>query len=163
MAITRYLGINMARPSIPIVDRFWSKVDKTDRCWNWTAFKDRDGYGFIGVNGVPKRVHRVVLGFEGSDIPSGMIVCHHCDNPGCVNPDHLFIGAVADNVADKMAKGRAIGTPMPGEKNGFAKLTDSQARVIKSDKRTCRAVAKDYNVGKSTINNIQSGKTWRHV
>lgn len=87
-------------------ERFWSKVKKSpeeDGCWEWTGFTDRAGYGEIDRC----RSHRVSYYLATGVDPSGLYVCHHCDNPPCVRPSHLFLGAPADNNEDKRRKGRA--------------------------------------------------------
>lgn len=92
--------------------RFWAKVDRTgDGCWEWTAHRDRAGYGRINVGQVPALAHRLSWWLTNGAIPDGLFVCHHCDNPPCVRPDHLFLGTPRDNNDDKLAKGR--GTPPP--------------------------------------------------
>lgn len=90
-------------------ERFWEKVDKTGDCWEWTGFKNRQGYGQFQVstkNGQP--AHRVSFELANGKIPDGMHVCHKCDNPPCVRPDHLFLGTPSDNMKDMVKKGRNI-------------------------------------------------------
>jgi hypothetical protein len=99
---------NIARPKPrPVADRFWPKVEKTDGCWLWTGATDRRGYGKIfdgaGKLLIASRVaHELCIG----PIPDGLCVLHKCDNPPCVNPDHLFLGTFGDNTQDMLAKGR---------------------------------------------------------
>jgi hypothetical protein len=86
-------------------DRFWSRVTKGDGCWEWSGARDRGGYGhFNGAHG--NRAHRFSWILANGPIPAGMLICHRCDNPPCVNPDHLFLGTVLDNHRDMDAKGR---------------------------------------------------------
>lgn len=95
------------RPSME--ERFWSKVDLKgpDDCWEWQASKLPDGYGSFGVRSrVVDKAHRVSWVLKNGPIPDGMSVCHRCDNPPCVNPDHLFLGTQQDNMKDMVSKGR---------------------------------------------------------
>jgi hypothetical protein len=87
------------------MERFWNKVEKTDDCWNWQGGKDRDGYGHIRVEGKLWQAHRYSTLLDGRD-PIGKVVMHRCDNPSCVNPNHLSLGTQADNVYDMVAKRR---------------------------------------------------------
>ena len=88
------------------MERFLDKIEKTSSCWNWLASKDRDGYGRIKISGRTFQAHRASWDIHNGSIPEGMSVLHHCDNPSCVNPFHLFLGTALDNVRDRDAKGR---------------------------------------------------------
>jgi hypothetical protein len=94
-------------------------------------------------------------------IPKGMDVLHRCDNPPCINPEHLFLGTQADNNADRDAKGRC--RVAHGEKQHAAKLTQAQVLAIREDRRSQRKIAAAYHVNQGTISSIKLRKTWRHV
>ena len=110
---------------------FWSKVDKRgpDDCWEWTGAISTSGYGHIGLDGKARRGHRVAWQLTNGGIPDGLCCCHHCDNRKCCNPNHLFLGTVADNNRDCEEKGR--GNHPRGENHGRAKLTVMDVQFIR--------------------------------
>lgn len=148
----------------PAEERFWMQLKKTDTCWLWVSNRDRYGYGrFLGaVRGVStKFAHRFSYMLHKGDIPSGMLVCHKCDNPPCVNPEHLFLGTESDNMNDKISKGRHRAAF--GENAGRAILTEEQVRAILVDPRPHTAIAADYGVKGSTIGSIKQRVSWSHI
>jgi hypothetical protein len=110
------------------------------------------------------RTHRVAWELAFGPIPEGLWVLHHCDNPPCVRPDHLFLGTNLDNVQDKCRKGR--GAVLSGVLNGRAKLSDEKVRAIRalrSDGATLTSVAEQFDVSLSVVSRIVNRKTWRHI
>lgn len=152
----------------PIEDRFWRKVKKTKSCWLWIGSKTPKGYGQInkgGHNGRCVRAHRLSYEIHHGPIPQGKLVCHRCDNPGCVNPDHLFLSTPAGNTADMMSKGRE--NPPVGERNGSAKLTCAQILEIRkmyaNGEGSMRHIAEIFGVGHDHICRIINRKKWKHL
>jgi hypothetical protein len=103
------------------IDRFFHKVDKTKGCWNFLGAKNKFGHGMFSFNRKTIGAHRFSYEYHFNKIPNGLYVCHHCDNPMCVNPNHLFLGTAQDNILDAIAKGR-INKKIPVQKKylGFA-------------------------------------------
>lgn len=89
-----------------LIARFWSNVDKSGECWIWTGNRDDGGYGRLGFNYKQYKAHRLSYDMEYGGLAPGMVICHHCDNPSCVRPTHLFKGTQADNMRDRYRKGR---------------------------------------------------------
>jgi hypothetical protein len=144
-------------------ERFWQKVSKRDEnsCWEWNAAL-MNGYGWFLLNkqNGPKFAHRVSAFFAGliDNINSELHVLHKCDNTKCCNPNHLFIGNNADNVADRVAKGRTKWKIQTGESNGMSKLTDEEVQSIKNLYKTSdfsqSKLAKMFNVRQPHISRI---------
>jgi hypothetical protein len=136
--------------------------DHDTGCWNWTESRDKKGYGRLTQTGGEVLAHRVSwVHFNKSPVPKGLHVMHKCDNPRCINPDHLMIGTNADNQADKINKGRHRGPK--GETNCKAKLTETDVLAILQDNRSHAAVGRTYGVSYSTVSEIRAGQTWKHV
>jgi len=144
-----------------------AEKDEATGCWNWTQARV-NGYGQFGDGPgharPTKRAHRGVWEAVNGPIADGLHVCHRCDNRACVNPDHLFLGTNADNVADKVAKGRQA--VVNGSRNGRAKLSEHDVSIVKMllglGVRQHRLVGL-YGVSKHSISLIGCGKTWSHV
>lgn len=144
-------------------DRFFKKVVKMESgCHEWSGSKDSQGYGFFSVGGRTVKAHRAsYIIASGTDIPSNVCVCHSCDNPSCVNPEHLWLGSQADNVADRSAKGRT------SRKGAPPTLPESEVaeamRMLASGDYSISEVAARFGVSKSLISAIRKGKIRKSV
>ncbi len=142
---------------------FYSKVRRTDDCWLYTGLTSTSGYGRHYSQGVFHQAHRFALQLEGVDIASGMFVCHSCDNPPCVNPDHLWVGTHQENMRDSKDKKRNN----HGSKNGRARLTEMQVgqirRLFAKGGIFQRQIADEFDVHPSTISLIVSRKKWKNA
>jgi hypothetical protein len=163
------------------INNFWQKVVKNgpDDCWGWSLGHDVDGYGRgwyqLKSDGITKgqSTHRLVMMFQtNAFIPKGLVVMHHCDNPGCVNPKHLSIATVAANNLDKKLKGRERAPR--GEKQPFALLTDEQAREIRRvaivgwrvgrhNGSNLKELALKYGVKQELIRRIARGELYKYA
>lgn len=141
---------------------FWRKVNKTDTCWNWTGFCNEDGYGLRRWHGRKVYAHRFSWELHNGPIPAGLKVLHHCDNPPCIRPEHLFLGTQQDNIKDMDAKGRR--NPARLERHGRAKLTLIQVRTIRQRRTSgekCVPLAMEYKVAPTLISRIGRGQIWK--
>lgn len=176
------------RKGIPVDEktlaRFWEKVDKNGPvpghcpevgpCWIWTAYCDRDGYGKFGIGPDVRLAHRVSYTIATSDSPPPQLgVYHKCDNPGCVNPGHFFLGTRQDNSSDMVAKGRQAKGDRAGprvrprgERHGMAALSNEQAREIlalyKGRRRgpTLEDLAKRFDTSRAVVASVVKGESY---
>lgn len=160
--------VTMTRHIIPIEDRFWKRVQKTETCWLWVGAKTFGGYGVIrSRENKIVRSHRLSWEIHYGKIPDGLDVCHHCDVPSCVRPDHLFVGTPQDNYLDMHTKGRDISglsRRVRGVKHHFAKLTPEIAKSIRDSYGigdiSLNGLAIRHGVSKKTILNIVKNRIW---
>lgn len=151
-----------------VVKRFWEKVENVggDGCWIWTAFRNLGGYGKFASK-TNTFAHRLSWIIANGPIPTGMIVCHRCDNPACVNPAHLFLGSHADNVADKMRKGRGRWKVHHGEQHGMHVLSESDVleirRLFDGEYGTQAKLARRFGVSKMQISRIVRRERWTQL
>ena len=153
------------------VDDFWDNVDilSSDQCWTWNGAQDTDGYGTWTMGGRRNiKVHRMAYELSKGEIPEGLLILHTCDNPPCCNPNHLWVGTNADNMADKMAKGRGYPPPHPkGEAHKDAKLTEKDVLKIRErysrGNTTLKELAQEYNVTFGLIGHIVNRRVWKHI
>lgn len=155
-------------PSAKEIKHFWDRVQKTEYCWEWSGCKYSDGYGQIKIGGKKSRTHRVSWILHFNTLPSNLHVLHKCDNPICVNPDHLFLGTQGDNMDDKTRKGRASGGSLKGETNkGGGKLSSDEVQEIR--RRYDRGKVKQsdlaiqFQISQVMVSRIILGKSWTHI
>jgi hypothetical protein len=128
-------------------------------CTLWVGMVSRFGYGRMKIDGRRIGAHRVAWELANGPIPDGLFVCHKCDVRRCVNPDHLFLGTQADNMADRNSKGRQV----RGEKMHWAKLTPDAIEEIRTGGRDAIALATKFGISRNHIYNIRNRRSWRHV
>lgn len=149
---------------IPVSDRFWKQVNRTGSCWLWLGPKNNHGYGRTRYSGKKWNAHRVAWVFSVGLIPDGMHVLHHCDNPACVNPKHLWLGTHQDNIDDRERKGR--NRPPLGERQSRHALTNADViaiRKLHKDGRGLTLLANFYGVSRTTIWKVVTRRTWDHL
>lgn len=159
--ITDGEGISLAASHIL---RFWERVRKQENgCWEWIGSKWSNGYGSIMIHRTKRKVHRISFLIHNGFLPGDKNVCHTCDNPSCVRPDHLFLGTNQDNTADMVAKGRST----HGERNGRAVLSEEQVIAIRENpprgKWAKQELASKLGLTVNSIYNLLKGETWKRI
>lgn len=151
------------------IERFWSHVDEKDKddCWEWQAYKSKKGYGSFGVKRNILLAHRISWIIANGQIPKGKIIMHKCDNPPCVNPEHLFCGTPMDNMMDKMRKGRyKKGKIVRGESHPISKLKKEDIPKIRNlydQGISTHKIGKRFGVNSKTIWFIGKRIAWSHI
>ena len=134
-------------------------------CWVYSGAKDKDGYHRVCIHHISVRAHRFMWVIFNGDIPDGYYICHTCDNPSCVNPEHLFLGTPTDNAQDRDRKGR--NGALKGQDVWLSKLTEEQVRDIRNrylrGDITQLEIARQYNVSRLTISAIIVNRSWKHI
>lgn len=158
-------------------DLFANTVTTESDCWEWQGRTDKDGYGRTHFGGKDRGVHRLVAMFIFDfDIESELLVCHHCDNPPCLNPDHIFVGTNQDNMDDMVRKGRSkiseatklklsIARIKKARTTHASKLNWNKVRRIRKMKgiKSSRQLANEYSVTKRVILLVWRNETWKEV
>jgi len=157
------------KPKITTPQGFWKHVDRRgpDECWPWLGYINDSGYGATRTkNNKLLRAHRISYRLAHGSIPKGVFICHHCDNPACVNPAHLFSGTPADNVRDMDKKGRRVNAPSLGEAHGMSRLTAGQVteiRTLAASGITNAEIARRFSISDTHIWRIVSRRNWKHI
>jgi HNH endonuclease len=170
----------------------WDRVDKSGDCWEWQGTPDKDGYGVFTYRGRPYRAHRAAWIVTFGEIPRGLQVCHSCDNPACVRPEHLMLGTHRSNVVDRVRKGRSATGDRSGsrihrdrvregirkwcaehperhargERAGMAKLTQADVISIREMYRSGARqvdIAARFQITQAHVSEIVLRKVWKHV
>lgn len=144
-----------------VKDRFFNllAIDPESGCWMWKGYRKTKSaqYGWFWFNGKYEYAHRMAWRIFRGEIPKGLFVCHHCDTPGCVNPEHLFIGSQLDNMRDASNKNRFIGT------RRRRIFSESEIFAIRKGPGTYEELSERYHVNKQTIWRIKKGKIYKEI
>lgn len=154
--------VGQRRPRLNPADVFYDRLVKNQGCWEWIGDKESKGYGRIGYNNKQHKAHRVSWMLHNGPIPKDLCVLHKCDNPSCVNPNHLFLGTYQDNNKDRAEKSRSA--DQRGDKSHVSKLTWKKVKMIRYLYSTGLFRHKDlawqFDVGQTTIWHVLNNSTW---
>lgn len=144
--------------SIPVGVRFGLQIMReSSGCWVWVGSRSTNGYGAIYYKGEKWTAHRLSWVLHHGEIPEGLCVLHQCDNPPCVNPEHLFLGTIKDNAQDAIAKGRFPRLKVT------SKLTAEQVEAIRTSKQSAKQIAAQFSITIWTVYDIRRGRSWSHI
>lgn len=165
-------GCDMPYPAHKAEDVFRHISVTVAGCWEWTGRRSRQGYGRYEIKNVVYAAHRIAWSVQNGPIPRGLFVCHRCDNPPCINPDHLFLGTPAENIRDAAAKGRLAKLVCPhgrkarGERIGGSKLRERDVlaiRRLRAAGSSLRELSGMFGVCEATISLAARGIIWTHL
>jgi len=155
------------RSHATLEQRFWRMVEKAEGCWLWAGGKRPNGYGQISEGGKGSRslsAHRLSYELHHGPIPPGLVVMHSCDNPSCVNPDHLSVGTYKENTQDMIAKGRKRTVAPLGAENGKSILSVADVVYIRANGHKSHAqLGREIGVSPNCVRGVRTGRTWSHV
>jgi hypothetical protein len=154
--------------SASVIARFhrYAKPGQPNACWEWQGCLDAHGYGQLSdkPNKTVLKAHRIAYFMAKGKIPKGRGICHDCDNPKCINPDHLYAGTQGDNFSDMLARGRHSPPPHKyGKYHGQARLSEKQVLTIRKSLLSGAALARKFQMSQSTISAIRNRKIWKHL
>lgn len=142
-----------------IIERFISKLHKSNNCWLWLASKNTDGYGQFKINNKKHLAHRVSYEIYSGDITCGLMVLHSCDNPSCVNPKHLRLGTSKENTKDMITRNRKGSNKKRINPNIACKIR----KMYSSGNYSQRQLANIFNTSPTNVRNIIKFNTWKRV
>lgn len=145
--------VKIKRKDLSLLERLHDWFQESSGCWIWVGSKSKTGYGKITFHGEQIYAHRAMWEALNGLIPDGLSVLHKCDNPPCVNPNHLFLGTLKDNSYDRDTKGRS----------GTAKLKPSDVKEIRESNLQPKELASKYNIKTRTVYEILSKKSWKSI
>lgn len=158
------IPVNRRGLSAPMRFHMGYSIDPNTKCWVWAGISGKTRYGRFKLDGTSNGVlqmgpHRYSWMIHYGPILDGLAVCHKCDNPKCVNPEHLFLGTQKDNLQDAIQKGRTL----KGSLNSNSRLTEGMVLEIRSSRDLLRILAKKYGVTMACISAIQKRRSWKHI